>query len=102
MPAVMLAIGIMVGPGVQVVANNSSAPADRGLDHLLHRGYLPADFDQEVFDSLWTTWEEPLRSQAEGSGLAERRRMAMDRYGLLPRIRRDLSNTSSMMRAAGQ
>jgi mono/diheme cytochrome c family protein len=84
MPAVMLAIGIMVGPGVQVVANNSSAPADRGLDHLLHRGYLPADFDQEVFDSLWTTWEEPLRSQAEGSGLAERRRMAMDRYGLLP------------------
>jgi mono/diheme cytochrome c family protein len=56
----------------------------RGLDHLLINAYLPADFDQEVFDELWTTWEEPLRTRAEQAPVAERRRMAMERYGLLP------------------
>ena len=55
-----------------------------GLAHLLERPYLPPDFDQEVFDELWTTWEEPLRSQAEATDVAGRRRLAMERYGLLP------------------
>jgi mono/diheme cytochrome c family protein len=58
--------------------------AERGWEHLLGRAYLPADLDQEVFDELWTTWEEPLRSRAERADLAERRRLAMDRYGLVP------------------
>jgi mono/diheme cytochrome c family protein len=55
-----------------------------GLELLLTRPYLPADFDQEVFDALWTTWEEPLRSRAEQADVAGRRRMAMERYGLVP------------------
>jgi len=59
-------------------------PAARGWQHLLSRAYLPADLDQEVFDELWTTWEEPIRSRAERADLAERRRLAMDRYGLVP------------------
>ncbi len=63
-------------------ANDRSA--DAGWDHLLHRAYLPADFDQQVFDELWTTWEQPLRSEAEGADVARRRKMAMDRYGLTP------------------
>jgi len=54
----------------------------RGLELLRTKAYLPADFDQEVFDHLWTTWEEPLRTRAEAAPLAERRRMAMERYGL--------------------
>ncbi len=58
--------------------------AGRGGEHLLGRAYLPPDFDQEVFDELWTTWEEPLRTRAERADLAERRRLAMDRYGLVP------------------
>jgi mono/diheme cytochrome c family protein len=58
--------------------------APRGLEQLLTSAYLPPDFDQQVFDELWTTWEEPLRSRAAGADVAERRRMAMDRYGLLP------------------
>ena len=58
--------------------------AERGRSHLLERAYLPADFDQEVFDELWTTWEEPLKSRAERAPLEERRRMAMERYGLVP------------------
>jgi len=56
----------------------------RGRALLLQRAYLPADFDQEVFDDLWTAWEEPLRSRAERAPVPERRRMAMDRYGLQP------------------
>ena len=55
-----------------------------GYDHLLHRAYLPADFDQQVFDALWTVWEEPAKSQAEAADVGERRRMTMDRYGLSP------------------
>ncbi len=62
----------------------SGADASRGRDHLRTRAYLPPDFDQEVFDALWTTWEEPLRSRAEKATPEERRRLAMDRYGLLP------------------
>lgn len=65
-------------------ADEAGRAADRGRHFLLERPYLPADFDQEVFDALWTTWEEPLRSQAEKAGLVERRRMAMERYGLVP------------------
>lgn len=55
-----------------------------GLDLLLTRNYLPPDFDQEVFDALWTAWPEPLRSRAEAATVEERRRLAMDRYGLDP------------------
>jgi mono/diheme cytochrome c family protein len=57
----------------------------RGRELLLSRAYLPADLDEEVFDELWTTWEEPLRSRAAASEPAARRRMAFERYGLLPR-----------------
>ena len=57
---------------------------EKGLHLLLEKAYLPADLDQEVFDSLWTVWPEGLKSQAEQASVAERRQMAMDRYGLLP------------------
>jgi mono/diheme cytochrome c family protein len=66
------------------VADARASDALRGHEHLLTRAYLPPDFDQEVFDALWTMWEEPLRSRAEAAPVAERRRMAMERYGLLP------------------
>ena len=70
--------------GVGVDAAEDAGRAARGWAHLLERSYLPSDFDQEIFDDLWTTWEEPLRARAERASVAERRRMAMDRYGLLP------------------
>ena len=70
--------------GVGVDAAEDAGRAARGWMHLLERSYLPSDFDQEIFDDLWTTWEEPLRARAERASVAERRRMAMDRYGLLP------------------
>ena len=58
--------------------------ADRGWDHLRTRAYLPPDFDAEVFAALPTVWEEPLASRAAAAPPEERRRMAMERYGLTP------------------
>ncbi|MFM8433810.1 MAG: c-type cytochrome, partial [Planctomycetia bacterium] len=58
--------------------------SDEGYELLRSKAYLPADFDQEVFDALWTTWPQPLRSRAEQASVEERRRMARERYGLDP------------------
>ncbi|MGE0607372.1 MAG: cytochrome c [Pirellulales bacterium] len=60
----------------------AETPAERGYRLLTTKAYLPPDFDQEVFDTLWQTWEEPLRSQAEAATVEERRKMAFSRYGL--------------------
>ncbi|MDA7885595.1 cytochrome c [Pirellulales bacterium] len=57
---------------------------EKGFQLLLNKAYLPADLDQEVFDALWTVWPEPLKSKAEQASVAQRREMAMKRYGLLP------------------
>ncbi|MFM8705173.1 MAG: cytochrome c, partial [Planctomycetia bacterium] len=67
-----------------VTAVDHAPPPARGLSLLLSRNYRPPDFDQQVFDELWTTWEEPARSRAERAGVPERRLMAMERYGLTP------------------
>ena len=75
---------LVTGFGAPLGRAASADPA-RGRAHLLTRAYLPADFDQEVFDELWTTWPEPLRSRAEAAGLEERRRITLERYGLTPR-----------------
>src|SRR5688500_9063505 len=61
------------------------ASAERGYKLLVEKPYLPPDFDQEVFDSAWKQWPEPLRSQAEKATPDERRRLAFERYGLTPR-----------------
>jgi mono/diheme cytochrome c family protein len=79
----VLAGVVLAGP-LPAAGRSPAAPPPPGLEHLLHRPYLPPDFDQAVFDELWTTWEEPLRSQAEAADVAGRRRLAMERYGLLP------------------
>jgi len=69
-------------PATQTVAEGNPPATARGLELLLSQAYLPADLDQQVFDELWTTWEEPARSRAEQADLPERRRMTMERYGL--------------------
>jgi mono/diheme cytochrome c family protein len=87
---VRLMLAIFCGPLVVVatmtgVAHAGDGDSANGLHLLLSQPYLPPDFDQEVFDDLWTTWEESLREQAAQASVEERRRMAMSRYGLLPR-----------------
>lgn len=61
---------------------SGTAAARRGYELLTTKAYLPPDFDQEAFDAVWQTWEEPLRTQAAAATVAERRRMAFERYGL--------------------
>ncbi|HEX4128892.1 MAG TPA: cytochrome c [Pirellulales bacterium] len=56
--------------------------AERGYRLLTTRAYLEPDFDQQVFDELWQTWEEPLRTAAQHATPEQRRRMAFSRYGL--------------------
>ena len=59
--------------------------AQRGLELLLNKAYLPAAFDQQTFDEVWKVWEEPVRSQAASATPEERRRLAFRRYGLTAR-----------------
>jgi len=73
------------GLSARISGVSGSAAARRGYDLLLNKAFLPPDFDQQTFDELWKTWEEPLRGQAEAAGTSERRRMAFARYGLIER-----------------
>src|SRR5215213_9184080 len=66
-------------------AVSGETPAQRGFRLLTTKPYLPPDFGEEVFNELWRTWEEPLRSQAEKATPEERRAMAFARYGLTTR-----------------
>jgi mono/diheme cytochrome c family protein len=74
--------------GVVLLADEKSeqvASARRGYDFLVNKPYLPADFDQETFDSVWKHWPEPLRSEAAKLSPEERRKVTFERYGLTPR-----------------
>jgi len=72
-------------PSVDDDLEIDSEAVRRGWNVLVNKALLPSDFSQKVFDHLWQSWPEPLRSKAEKASLAQRRRMAMDRYGLTPR-----------------
>lgn len=77
--AAILALGF-VDP---CAGGDPSGDAAKGYRTLRTVPYLPADFDQEVFDNLWKVWPEPLRSEAEKANPDERRTMAFSRYGLV-------------------
>ena len=51
----------------------------------MNKSYLPPDFDQQTFDELWKTWDEPLRSRAADASPDQRRAMAFELYGLIER-----------------
>src|SRR5579872_2909918 len=68
--------------------------AERGYHTLTTKAFLPADFDQEIFDNLWQTWPADLSDQATGAPPAERRRMTFSRYGLMERAGSDGTGTA--------
>ncbi len=72
----------------------TESAADRGYLTLTTKPFLPADFDQEIFDNLWKTWPAELRARAETATPAERRRMAFSRYGLMERPGSDGTGTA--------
>ena len=59
--------------------------AQRGYQKLTNHAFLPPDFNQETIDQVWTSWPEPLRSEAEKATPEQRRKMTFDRYGLTTR-----------------
>ena len=74
--------------GMTSIAGADSAPstetaAQRGYRLLREKPFLPADFDQEIFDNLWKVWPEPLRERARQASFEERRKLAFSRYGLI-------------------
>lgn len=66
-----------------VLAGEPVPSAARGYANLRTHRYLPADFDNEVFDALWTAWPEPERSEAEQADAATRRKLTFSYYGLI-------------------
>lgn len=57
----------------------------RGYRLLTESPLLTSDFSSEVFDEVWKSWPEPIRSVAEKATPTERRKLAFERYGLTPR-----------------
>ncbi len=88
-PVISLGLVLAAMPKYGRSADNAVAfdkdAAERGYLHLTETQYLPEDFSEEVFDKVWTVWPKPLRTQAAAASPAERRVMAMDRYGLTVR-----------------
>ncbi len=84
-PSISMADGDRSNPRPADKAATSGNPA-RGYYLLTQKAYMPADFDQESFDNVWSVWPEPLRSQAQEAGPDERRRLAFERYGLTERL----------------
>lgn len=84
----MFACGAAGGPFTRAAFCEDEAAesaAQRGYRFLTGKAYLPPDFDQETFDLLWQLWPNELRDRARDATRDERRRMAMEYYGLTPR-----------------
>lgn len=83
-PAATGSKSVANSPQTAVASEQIPATAARGWELLTQKSYLPPDFDQAVFDQLWTIWPKPLREQAQNATAAERRQMTLSRYGLMP------------------
>jgi len=64
-------------------AADPADPAASGLKRLQTEPYAPSEFSADEFDQLWKVWPEPLKAKAEAASPAERRQMALSRYGLV-------------------
>ncbi len=53
----------------------------RGYQLLIGKQFTPPDMDLELFENLWRSWEEPLRTEAENATAEVRRKMSLSRYG---------------------
>ena len=70
----------------QIGSRDSHVPsAERGYQLLVDTPFLSSDFTQEVFENLWQSWPEPLRTEAAAKSPADRQAMAFERYGLTAR-----------------
>lgn len=78
-------VGLLLGvTGGPQIAAADDAPAASGLHVIRTRPFVPADFDEQVLNALWTIWPEPQRSEAQQASPAERRQLIFSYYGLMP------------------
>lgn len=74
---------LMTVPLASCRGGDALTPADRGYEFLRTHPYLPPDFNNDVFERLWTVWPEPERSEAAAADPARRRELTFDYYGLI-------------------
>ncbi len=72
-------------PATVAAATEGTPSGDpvRGYRFLTQTALLPADFDDDVFNELWTAWPKALREQARSATPEMRRKLAFERYGLV-------------------
>lgn len=70
--------------GAQLAAGDSRPTPEQGLTVLRTHTFLPADFNEEILDELWTVWPEPERTAASSAPPTERRQLTYRYYGLMP------------------
>lgn len=93
MGVILVAAAIFAAPAspFALAGEAKSPPQSKALPaHLDHEGYrllldkpyVKAGFNQELFDQLYQSWEDPLAEQAAKATPEQRTQMAYDRYGL--------------------
>lgn len=65
-------------------ADAVDVPPAQGLHVIRTRPFVPADFDEQVLNALWTLWPEPHRSAAQQASPEQRRQLTFSYYGLMP------------------
>jgi mono/diheme cytochrome c family protein len=60
-----------------------AASAERGYRLLRSKPFLPAEFPAAAFEGIWSAWPAKIKEVARKASAAERRRMALARYGLI-------------------
>lgn len=68
-------------PGLESLTTRK--PMHPGLKKLATRAYSPAIMDEFVFANLWRSWDPSARDLAAKAPEETRRKMTLDRYGLL-------------------
>ncbi len=63
-------------------STQDTGAAQRGYRLLRTKAYLSADFPVAAFDATYKLWPRPARDEAEKATPAQRRKMALSRYGL--------------------
>jgi mono/diheme cytochrome c family protein len=71
--------------GTSAWGGGNAATAQEGYRLLLDRGYLPADFSQEVWEKLWLVWEPAERKAYEAATPAQKQAQMYERYGFQSR-----------------
>lgn len=76
---------LMIAAPAWAGENAAAKPqAAAGWDVLRTHQFLPPDFDNDVFQELWTVWPEPDRTEAEQLSGEARRKKMFSYYGLMP------------------